>query len=66
MTQNRHYTPCQASRIGRSAITIFVKAESKPRILAALADAGFGTSFQKGFIELINDLLKKQERQTIE
>ena len=31
----------QKSRVGKSAITIFVPTESKNRIRAALADAGY-------------------------
>lgn len=56
---------CQAGRVGRSAITVFVKQESKAVIRAALADGGYGTSFQQGLINLLNDLLKQQKRQPI-
>ena len=39
----------------QAAITIFVPAEAKPRIRAALADAGYGTSDQAGVLdELLN------------
>ena len=63
--QNRPVDRCQASRIGRSAITFFVKPEAKVAIRAALADGGYGTSFQQGLINLLNDLLKQQKRQPI-
>ena len=42
----------QTSRMGQAAITIFVPAEAKPRIRAALADAGYGTSDQVGVVVL--------------
>lgn len=63
--QNQPINRCQASRVGRSAITIFVKPEAKVAIRAALADGGYGTSFQQGLISLLNDLLKQQKRQPI-
>ena len=52
----------QANRIGRTAITFFVKDGAKPVIRAALADGGYGTSYQEGFVNLINDLLESQQR----
>jgi len=56
----------QKSRVGKSAITIFVPTESKNRIRAALADAGYGISFQVGIIALIDELLVSQGRQGLQ
>ncbi len=47
----------QPSRMGQAAITIFVSAEAKPRIRAAFADAGNGTSYQAGVVALLDELL---------
>lgn len=47
----------QPSRMGQAAITIFVPAEAKPRIRAALADVGLGTSYQAGVVALLDELL---------
>ena len=55
----------QASREGKSAITIFVPESAKCRIRAALADAGHGLSFQAGLTSLINQLLESQGRESI-
>ncbi len=52
----------QPSRMGQAAITIFVPAEAKPRIRAALADAGLGTSYQAGVVALLDELLIRQGR----
>ena len=61
-----HETPArryqQPSRSGRSAITFFVCADAKPKIRAALADAGYGCSYQEGIVEMLRDLLIKQGR----
>ena len=47
MAYSQHYgSPTQASRMGRSSITIYVKDGAKPMIRAALADGGYGTSYQ--------------------
>ena len=43
----------QSSRRGKGAITFFVKPESKASIRAALADGGYGTSYQEGIINLM-------------
>lgn len=43
--------------MGQAAITISVPAEAKPRIRAALADAGYGTSDQAGVLALLDELL---------
>jgi len=51
--------------MGQAAITIFVPAESKPRIRAALADAGYGTSYQAGVVGLLNELLLRQGREPL-
>ena len=56
----------QASREGKSAITIFVPQSAKNRIRAALADAGHGLSFQAGLVSLINHLLEAQGRDPID
>lgn len=58
-------TPLQASRRGKSAITIFVPTDCKNSIRAALADAGYGLSFQRGLVGLINSLLRSQGRDEI-
>ena len=55
----RHQQP---SRIRKSAITFFVSADAKPKIRAALADAGYGCSYQEGIVEMLKDLLINQER----
>lgn len=55
----------QASRQGKAAITFFVTPESKAAIKAALADGGYGTSFQQGLVALLNELLAKQNRPPI-
>ena len=55
----------QASRLGRSAITFFVQPEAKAAIRAALADGGYGTSFQQGLINLLNEVMAHQNREPI-
>ena len=63
MAYTQHYgSPTQASRMGRSSITIYVKDGAKPMIRAALADGGYGTSYQEGIVNLLKELLDKQER----
>lgn len=57
--------PVQASRQGKAAITFFVSPESKAQIKAALADGGYGASFQQGLVSLLNELLAKQNRPPI-
>ena len=52
----------QYSRLGRAAITFFVRADAKPKIRAALADAGFGCSYQEGLVHMLEDLLIQQGR----
>ena len=52
----------QYSRRGKSAITFFVRAEAKPKIRAALADAGYGCSYQEGITNMLQDLLEQQGR----
>jgi hypothetical protein len=54
--------PKQASRYGKSAICIFVKPDAKQRIIAALATAGYGMSFQEGIVNLLNQLLIEQHQ----
>ena len=55
----------QPSRMGQAAITIFVPAEANPRIRAALADAGLGTSYQAGVVALLDELLIRQGREPL-
>ena len=52
----------QYSRRGKSAITFFVSAEAKPKIRAALADSGYGCSYQEGITNMLQDLLEQQGR----
>ena len=58
-------TQVQASRIGRTSITFFVKEGAKPMIRAALADGGYGTSYQEGLVNMLNELLESQNRQRV-
>ena len=60
------YPNKQSSRQGKAAITIFVKPEAKAAIRAALADGGYGTSYQEGIVNLLNELLNKQNRQQMQ
>ena len=55
----------QTSRMGQAAITIFVPAKAKPRIRAALADAGYGKSYQAGVVVLLDELLLRQGREPL-
>ena len=50
---------------GAAAITIFVPAEAKSRIRAALADAGYGTSYQAGLVALLDELLIREGREPL-
>ena len=52
----------QVSRRGKSAITFFVSAEAKLKIRAALADAGYGCSYQEGITNMLQALLEQQGR----
>jgi len=52
----------QYSRRGKAAITFFVNADAKPKIRAALADGGYGCSYQEGITNLLQDLLEQQGR----
>ncbi len=63
--KRRHLTSTQASRIGRTPITFFVRDGAKPMIRAALADGGCGTSFQAGMVNMLNDLMRSQRRKPI-
>ena len=65
MAFSEHYTSTQASRIGRTSITFFVKEGAKPVIRAALADGGYGTSYQEGLVNMLNDLLESQDRKRV-
>ena len=60
------YPNKQSSRQGKAAITIFVKPEAKAAIRAALADGGYGTSYQEGIVNLLKELLNKQNRKQME
>ena len=53
------------TRIDLAAITIFVPRNAKLRIRAALADGGYGTSYQAGLVNLLNQLLKQQGREPL-
>ena len=63
--KRRALTPTQASRIGRTPITFFVRDGAKPMIRAALADGGYGTSFQAGMVNMLNDWMRSQRRRPI-
>ncbi len=52
----------QASRVGKSAITFFVPTNMKAEIKAALVNAGYGLSFQEGIAQLLDELLRSQNR----
>ena len=62
MTAQSSYKKQQQSRTRRSAITFFVRTEAKPKIRAALADAGYGCSYQEGLVEMLKNLLIEQGR----
>jgi hypothetical protein len=51
--------------MGRTPITFFVRDGAKPMIRAALADGGYGTSFQAGMVNILNDLMRSQRRKPI-
>ena len=65
MAYSEHYGTIQASRVGRTSITFFVKEGAKPVIRAALADGGYGTSYQEGLVNMLNDLLESQNRAAV-
>ena len=65
MMTKRYGTTQQASRHGKSAICIFVKPEAKQSIIAALAEGGYGISFQEGITNLLNQLLVKHQKPPI-
>ena len=58
------YPNQQSSRQGKAAITIFVQPEAKAAIRAALADGGYGTSYQEGIVNLLHDSTLIGYRQT--
>ncbi|QNJ06495.1 hypothetical protein SynMEDNS5_01780 [Synechococcus sp. MEDNS5] len=62
MTQAHPACNQQYSRLGKAAITFFVRADAKPKIRAALADAGFGCSYQEGITNMLRELLESQGR----
>ena len=49
----------QASRHGKSAITIYVRPECKEAIRHCLMKNGYGWSFQEGIANLLQTLLKE-------
>ena len=65
MMTKRYEKNRQASRHGKSAICIFVKPEAKQSIIAALAEGGYGISFQEGITNLLNQLLIKHQKPPI-
>lgn len=65
MTFAQTYGNAQANRVGRTAITFFVKDGAKAAIRAALADGGYGTTYQEGFVNMVNDLLESQKREPV-
>lgn len=60
MTRQLNDNKRQQSRTRRSAITFFVRTEAKLKIRAALADAGYGCSYQEGLVEMLKNLLIEQ------
>ena len=60
-----YYPNSQSSRRGKAAITFFVKPEAKAAIRAALADGGYGTSYQEGIVNLLSELLNRLQRQPL-
>ena len=65
MSFSQTYGNAQANRVGRTSITFFVKDGAKAAIRAALADGGYGTTYQEGFVNMINDLLESQKREPV-
>ena len=63
MSFSQTYGNAQANRIGRTSITFFVKDGAKASIRAALADGGYGTSYQEGIVNLFSELMRSQDRQ---
>ena len=51
----------QASRHGKSAITIYVKPELKNSIRASLIKDGYGWSLQEGITNLLKELVNKHK-----
>ena len=43
----------------------FVKPDAKQRIIAALAEGGYGISFQEGIVSLLNRLLAEHNKEPI-
>ena len=60
--RNKYNKPKQSSRIGKSAICIFVRPEKKSKIISALAASGYGTTFQEGITNLLDGLIESKER----
>ena len=65
MMSKSYGRPRQASRHGKSAICIFVRPEAKQSIIAALAEGGYGISFQEGITNLLNELLMTHHKPPI-
>ena len=62
-------TTCTHPNAGQSnrskAHHIFVRDGAKPMIRAPLADGGYGTSFQAGMVNMLNDLMRSQRRKPV-
>jgi len=56
---NKYQKSIQASRYGKSAITIYVKPGCKEAIRQCLIKNGYGWSFQEGITNLLQSLLKE-------
>ena len=55
----KYYSAKQASRHGKSAITIYVKPGCKDAIRHCLMKNGYGWSYQEGIANLLQRLLKE-------
>jgi len=55
----------QASRHGKSAITIYVRPECKEAIRHCLMKNGYGWSFQEGIVKLLQNFLEENEYKNV-
>jgi len=55
----RYQKTIQASRHGKSAITIYVKPECKEAIRHCLMKNGYGWSYQEGIVNLLQNFLQE-------
>jgi len=55
----KYQTSIQASRYGKSAITIYVKPECKEAIRHCLMKNGYGWSYQEGIVSLLQKFLRE-------